>query len=63
MIPIRTETSVKATPWVNYALIAANILVYFVFDYTHNQALAQFKDENLILRADWPRLYQFFTYQ
>ena len=63
MIPIRTETSVKATPWVNYALIAANILAYFIFDYSRNESLARFKSEHLILHADWPRLYQFFTYQ
>ncbi len=63
MIPIRTETSVKATPWVNYALIAANILAYFIFDYSRNESLALFKSEHLILHADWPQLYQFFTYQ
>jgi membrane associated rhomboid family serine protease len=63
MIPIRTETSIKATPWVNYALIAANILAYFVLDYSHSQALTQLKDQHLVLHADWPRLYQFFTYQ
>lgn len=63
IIPIRTETSIKGTPWANYALIAANILAYFVFDYSHNRALGQFKNEHLILLADWPTLYQFFTYQ
>ena len=63
IIPIRTETSIRTTPWVNYGLIAANILAYFVFDYSHNFTLKQFKNDYLILLADWPALYQFFTYQ
>ena len=63
MIPIRTETSVKATPWANFALIAANIGVYLVLDYAHRPALMLFKNEHLLLQADWPKLYQFFTYQ
>ena len=63
MIPIRTETSIKATPWVNYALIAANILAYFVFDWSRDESLMRFKDERLILHADWPALHEFFTYQ
>ena len=63
MIPIRTETSIKATPWVNYVLIAANILAYFIFDWSRNESLAGFKDKHLILHADWPALREFFTYQ
>ncbi|MCP4592897.1 MAG: rhomboid family intramembrane serine protease [bacterium] len=63
MIPIRTETSIKATPWANYALIAANILAFFVFDWSGSEDLARIKEDRLILQADWPSLYQFFTYQ
>ena len=28
MIPIATDTSVHRTPWVNYGLIAANVLIF-----------------------------------
>ncbi len=62
LIPIRTETPIRRTPWTNYALIALNVLIYVGLDWLPSPALAQLK-QALMLDASWPSLYQFFTYQ
>jgi membrane associated rhomboid family serine protease len=59
-IPIRTDCPLRRTPWVNYALILVNILVF----------LAQLTDLHnpngwfrfLELNPAEPHLYQYFTY-
>ncbi len=69
MIPISTDTPVRRTPWANYVLLTANILVAAA-------VLGGWRSGNpeiarLVLRfqqwgrfdGDAPRLYQFFTYQ
>lgn len=63
IIPVRTETPVHLTPYTNYALLAANVLVFVLLDYSGSETLAGFKDEFLVLDVGVPRLYQFFTYQ
>lgn len=60
IIPIRTETPIRRTPWVNYTLIAANVLVCVVFGTSSNR---RFTLDALILNPAWPELYQFVTYQ
>lgn len=63
IIPIRTEMVARRPPLANYALIAANCLFYFVFQWTGHQGLTAFVDRYLVLHTDWPMPHQFFTYQ
>ena len=55
MIPLRTDSRLRATPWLNWGLIAANVAAFMVqsaFGLT----------EKLALDAREPMLFQFFTY-
>jgi membrane associated rhomboid family serine protease len=64
ILPIRTESVIRRTPVLNYALIAANVLLYLFFDQRFTgKALSVFKEEFLFFRAHEPALHQFFTYQ
>jgi len=62
-IPLRTDCPLRRTPYVNYALIAANILVYVVqvmlnpSDPGNSPIVQQF-----ILQPADPHLYQYVTY-
>lgn len=62
-IPIRTEIPIRRTPLTNYALIAANVLVFFVLDAHPSEALARIKSEYFVLADHSPKWYQFITYQ
>jgi membrane associated rhomboid family serine protease len=58
-IPVRTDTPLRRTPYMNYALIAANLIVFmcqqtFIHGSLENMLLLQPRD---------PHLWQFFTYQ
>lgn len=54
--PIRTDYRMSQTPWVNYALIAANVLLYVMgFGGQHNRALPW------MLHPHAPTLEQFFS--
>jgi len=69
--PIRTDSPIKRTPWVNYALIAANVAI-FLLSYNfgpraashagHADPLRSWVRPFLLNGAD-PELYQFFSYQ
>jgi len=58
MIPIRTDRRQEHTPWVNYALILANVLVFVAFQ-------GRRADTPIVrmymLHSDQPELYQFFS--
>jgi membrane associated rhomboid family serine protease len=56
-IPIRTDYRMAHMPWVNYALIAANIAI-FVMGYNGDNDKAI---RGLLLDPDEPQLHQFFT--
>lgn len=63
IIPLRTDSPLRHTPYMNWALIAANFIVFFI-QIAHNSAQpgsSSFVDP-LILRPDDPRLWQYFTY-
>lgn len=60
ILPIRTETPIRGTPWVNYGLIAANVLIVILFGTSSDR---RFSLESWILQPAWPSLHQFFTYQ
>ncbi len=67
MIPIATDTSIRRTPYVNYALIAVNVFI-FAMDFLFGGSMAQRSEighliDLGVLHADLPALYQFITYQ
>jgi membrane associated rhomboid family serine protease len=71
LFPIRTDSPIKRTPWVNYGIIAANVVVFFLshdlaarVDPTtgHRQTIRDWIFPFLLDGAD-PKLYQFLTYQ
>jgi membrane associated rhomboid family serine protease len=54
--PIRTDYRMSRTPWVNYGIIAANVVLYFVgFNGQYNRA------DPWMLHPDTPTLFQFFS--
>ncbi len=65
MIPISTDTPVRRTPWVNYGLLAANVLVYLLLGGVEGRSDSSMRRIYAMLQLDGgnPQLYQFFTYQ
>lgn len=57
LIPLRTDSPLRSTPYMNYALIAANVLVFLATS-VHPQWVEQFE-----LSPRLPSIIQFFTYQ
>ena len=67
IVPISTDTSSRRTPWVNYALIAANVVVFLVDAQMggldgRRTVIGRILDQGP-LRASDPLLYQFLSYQ
>ncbi len=61
LIPIRTDYRMSRRPWVNYALVAANVLL-FLWSYDWQAQMVDFqKIDLLMLQPDFPTLGQFFT--
>ena len=61
-IPIRSDRPLRSTPYVNYALIAVNVIV-FAFTY-HRLASDQYNAvTELMLWKQQTKLWQFITYQ
>jgi len=58
MIPIRTDTPLKATPYAVYVLIALNVICFFI-----QMSVPRGYYEWLMLNPRDPKLYQFFSYQ
>jgi membrane associated rhomboid family serine protease len=56
MIPLRTDSRLRATPWMNWGIIALNIAAYMV--QTHVPSMTRY----LALRPDDPTLLNFFSY-
>lgn len=63
LLPIRTESSVRHTPFANVALITANVLVFLVLDYGLRHSAPQIKERYFVLDGDSPRMLQYLTYQ
>lgn len=59
VFPIRTDRRLQHTPWVNYALIAANVLIFL---WTRDVAREQVADRYNLLPYDATD-FQFITYQ
>jgi membrane associated rhomboid family serine protease len=60
IIPIRTDYRRRHTPWVNYALVLANVLLYFL-GYNGASQQGMLKIEEWMLHAGDPRLEQFVS--
>lgn len=68
MLPISTDTPIRRTPYVNYALVGLNVAIFLV---TGGAEHAAIRPNSLLSRlTEWgvldsgdPQLYQFFTYQ
>jgi len=56
MIPIRTDYRLHRTPWANYALLAANVILFVLGYHGGNPHVRHW-----LLYPDNPQLYQFFT--
>jgi membrane associated rhomboid family serine protease len=59
MIPIRTDAPLRTTPYVNWAIIAVNVVV-FLGQTAATRGESHFFD-HLVLDPFRPRLYQYFT--
>lgn len=60
-IPIRTDNRLSRRPWVNYALIAANVLIFLFFYRGEGPgSLAYGRAGRFFLDPDYPRMEQFF---
>jgi membrane associated rhomboid family serine protease len=59
-IPIRTDYRMARVPWVNYLLVATNVIV-FVLSYFVARGRFAFRLDTFLLDPDHLRLYQFFT--
>jgi membrane associated rhomboid family serine protease len=60
IIPIRTDYRRRHTPWVNYLIIAANLVLYFA---GHNASTPQARMaiDTWMLQPEAPELHQFFS--
>src|SRR4051812_31940381 len=58
-IPIRTDTPLRRTPYMNYALIVANVVMFALQKTMFSRALL----DKLMLQPRDPQIWQFFTYQ
>ncbi len=56
MFPIRTDYQMRIRPWMNYALVAANVLIFITGGNAANPAARQW-----LLQPAMPKLVQFFT--
>ena len=59
--PIRTDRKLQHTPWVNYAVIAANVIVFLLMH--SNAQLTGDIQSHYMLFPTRPALLQFITYQ
>lgn len=59
IIPLRTDRALRHTPWVNYLLIMANVLLFLWSDRVASSETIT----KLILTPFDPHLHQFITYQ
>lgn len=65
LLPYRTSISPRRTPYVNYAIIVVNVLVYLLeYQVNNYTGAAEFRSwvEQFILSAQRPKLWQFVTY-
>ncbi|HEX4793022.1 MAG TPA: rhomboid family intramembrane serine protease, partial [Humisphaera sp.] len=62
LIPLRTDSPLRRTPWTNWAIIVANVIVFLISG-PRGEHAASSTTETFGLMTRQPELYQFFTYQ
>ncbi|MDT8303364.1 MAG: rhomboid family intramembrane serine protease [Sedimentisphaerales bacterium] len=67
ILPIRTSITPRRTPYMNYGLIAANVLIFFLTFYPHTNSVTgpqilRTWAQHFELNADRPYLWQFVSY-
>ncbi|MCH9058338.1 MAG: rhomboid family intramembrane serine protease, partial [Planctomycetes bacterium] len=64
LIPIRTKTDLRLTPYANYAVIGINVCVFFVFHFVlARSSVGKSLLAELSFQSGRPSLYQFVSYQ
>lgn len=64
LIPIRTKTDLRRTPYANYAVIGVNVCVFFVFHFLlARSTVGKSLLAELSFQSGRPSLYQFVSYQ
>lgn len=64
IIPIRTESRIRRTPYVNLLLIGVNMMFFLLLDEKlFGETVKSLKDQYLAFDSSAPAFYQFFTYQ
>jgi membrane associated rhomboid family serine protease len=58
-LPVRTDAPIRSTPWMNYALIAANVIAFLA----QQKVLVGPREDDFNLIPDALTLGSFFTYQ
>ena len=62
MIPIGSDYRMRRVPVVNYALVAANVIIFLMgYNLETEAAAARLEQAQLLLYPTSPQLYQFFT--
>lgn len=61
LLPFRTNIQPRRTPYTNYALIAVNVIIFFI-TYTGGQQTLHPWAQKFILSPAYPFLWQFITY-
>ena len=62
-LPLRTDSPLRHSPYMNWALIVANMIVFLITLFTGNQGGANYVMDHFALSSRQPEVYQFFTYQ
>ena len=62
-LPLRTDSPLRHSPYMNWALIVANTIVFLVTLFTGNHGGANYVMDHFALSSRQPEVYQFFTYQ
>ena len=60
LLPLRTDSPLRHTPWVNWGLITINVIVFFITGLHGGGAHGA---DRFALATRQPELYQFITYQ
>src|SRR4051812_38995350 len=58
LLPLRTDSPLRRTPWTNWGLIAANVIVFLI-----QQLVLSDAGQSFALRSGEPQLLHYFTYQ
>src|SRR5215217_1187275 len=61
-IPIRTDSPLRSTPYMNWVLIGLNVAIYLAQEFLGRSSGGQSWWEQYMLQPHAPRLYEFVSY-